>query len=140
MYVLVTNPTEQPIRLKRGRKIAKLEEAELIQEEAQDEVLITDEAYDDEANTIRTKEQYTQDIRLTDRYVRYIQERFAILPHEFREAFFNGGDAAWDSWKDYRKLWVNPPWRLSSFLVFKLLTDTPTEFVLVLRQPKKPTS
>ena len=78
---------------------------------------------------------YTQDIRLTTRYLRQIEQRFRIEKRHFQETCYNGADIATQKWQGRQRLWINPPWEMADAVVTKLLGEQPREFVLVLPVP-----
>ena len=83
----------------------------------------------------RTGRAYTQDIRLTTRYIQYIESKFAISKERFQEACYNGGNLALQDWTAEQRVWINPPWELANLVVSKLLREMPKEFILVLPVP-----
>ena len=118
--LLVTNTSNSRIVLSAGQIIAKCEAAQVILD----------------AKEPRTR---TKDIRLTPKYLRYIEEHFGIDKSTFTETCYNGGDFISQNWTEGRRLWINPPWEEYPKVVAKLLRDKPHEFILIVPVFEKPT-
>ena len=80
---------------------------------------------------------YTEDIRLTPKYLQHVEQQLRINKRRFWETCHNGGDLRQQRWHARSRVWVNPPWQLSGLVIAKLLQEMPKEFVLVLPVPRE---
>ena len=147
--IMVTNPTALPATLRTGLVVARaypqaqvISTVELPSEppSRRGEKLsdIRSKGYRFSTPTqkvTQTGRQYTQDIRLTQTYLRQIEQRFHIEKRHFKETCYNGADVETQNWSGKQRLWVNPPWELAGTVVDKIRKEQPREFVLVLPIP-----
>ena len=135
--VLVTNFSDRKIRLRKQRVIGYAEGATLLPDKP---------TSDRENHTVssktpcRSSEEYTQDIRLTSKYLSFVERELGIVKSHFREACYNGGDIVTQHWKDWKRVWANPPWEYCPLVVSKILRESPREFIFVLPVPRNTTS
>ena len=125
--VLVTNFFETEISLQTSYVLGYAEEAELISDR-------------ESRSPCKTVEEYTQDIRLTTPYLTFVEQQLGIEKVRFREAFYNGGDIFSQQWKEWKRVWANPPWEYCPVVVSKILRETPREFIFVFPIPSRDTS
>ena len=91
------------------------------------------------SNTVRPTTNVSglsDDIRLQQQYLQYITQQLHMKKGHFKELFNNRTDFRKDLWSAIQKAWINPPWKYVPEMVYKLLEETPMEWVCIVPKPR----